>query len=124
MTQKEFSSLGGKSKSKTKKTSSALNGKNQKPHFIKVAHFEKIFPHKLINNEWKVKFTLYKNGKKTTYNPDYYCEGLGKYIEVTTSKPNISEQGWKWAESIRNGHNLLVFWWEGENITEEITKKY
>lgn len=110
--------IGGKSKSKTKQKASRDNGfLARRPHIVKLKKFVKLFPHELIQNEFRVKFDLEINGKKTTYNPDYYCPELKTYIEVTTSKPNISEQGPKWRAAIKAGFPLLVFWWEGENIT-------
>jgi hypothetical protein len=111
---------GGSKTSPNKALSSALNGKHSwKPHFTKLRHFLTLYPHPLLSNEYKIKFSLVIGGKKTTYNPDYFCPTTGFYIEVTTSKPNISEQGEKWAESIRLGHKLKVFWWEGEDITNQ-----
>ena len=59
-----------------------------------------------------------KTGRIATYNPDYFCRKTEHYIEVATSKPNISEQGWKWAEAIKRGVKLKVFWWEGGEITK------
>ena len=95
---------------------------DNRPHIIKAAHFEKIFPYELINNEWKDKFPVTIKNKASTYNPDYYCRELECYIELATSKPNISEQGPKWREAIKNGVPLRVYWWEGEEITQEISK--
>ena len=106
----------GKIKSAKKARSSSANGKDQRPHILKLAHFEKIFPHSLRQNEFKDKFPIF--GGTTTYNPDYFCDELKCYIEVTTSKPNISEQGPRWADAIRNGLKLKIFWWEGEEITQ------
>lgn len=114
----------GKIKSLRKSKSSASNGLDQRPHFIKCRHFESIYPFKLENNEWKYKFPIgkTKTGKIATYNPDYFCETTGYYIEVTTSKPNISEQGPKWEKALKGGLKLKVFWWEGEDITNMFTK--
>lgn len=114
---------GGAIKSEAKSKSSAANGKNNRPHLDKIKHFESIFPHKLINNEWGDKFELpgfiKKNGSPSTYNPDYHCPELDCYIEVATSKPNISEQGPRWRAAIASGVRLRVFWWEGEEITPQ-----
>ena len=110
--------IGGKSKSVNKQKASRENGKKSiQPHLEKVKFFESIFPFDLINNEFKDKFKMIINKKETTYNPDYYCPALKSYIEVTTSKPNISEQGPKWREAIKLGHSLKIYWWEGEEIT-------
>ena len=104
-----------------KSKSSRQNGLDQRPHFKKCRHFEKLYPHPLISNEWKEKFSIgvTKTGRKATYNPDYFCPATNFFIEVTTSKPNISEQGWKWREAIKRGLKLKVFWWEGEEITHQ-----
>lgn len=59
------------------------------------------------------------DGKKTTYNPDYWCKKLNCWVEVATSKPNISEQRKKWTQAIKNGVNLKVYWWEGQEITNK-----
>lgn len=117
----------GSKKSKRKAEASKANGiENKRPHFQKTEFFEKIYPYPLENNEWKVKFeleSLTPSGKrKTTYNPDYYCPKTGYYIEVATSVPNMSEQGWRWAEAIRMGYKLKVYWWEGEEITARFTE--
>ncbi len=121
----DIGKTGGSKTSSNKAASSASNGKNgMRPHFRKVKHFLKVFPLKLDENEWKVKFPMVINGKKTTYNPDYFCPSTGYYIEVTTSGPNISEQGKKWAEAIRLGHKLKVFWWEGNEITRQIVRQF
>lgn len=113
----------GSRKSSRKAATSRENGINwDKPHFRKVAHFERIYPYSpLINNEWRDKFPVGKTptGKVATYNPDYFCETTGYYIEVATSLPNISEQGWKWAKVIAAGVNLKVYWWEGNEITNQ-----
>jgi hypothetical protein len=105
--------------SEKKAISSRVNGKI-KLHFKKALHFEKKYPHKLINNEHKYKFPLSgktKLGRTITYNPDYYCPTTGYYIEVATSHPNISAQKEKWGEAIFLGLKLKVFWWEGKDIT-------
>lgn len=114
----------GSKKSKRKAQSSKENGAdNMRPHIQKIAHFEKVYPHPLKNNEYQYKFELEtptESGKrKRTYNPDYFCEKTGYYIEVVTSVPNISEQGWKWEEALRLGCKLKIFWWEGEEITHK-----
>ena len=108
----------GRKTSPRKAESSRKNGKDIRPHFKKVAHFELIFPYALIDNEWKKKFPVGKTpkGRIATYNPDYWCPSLMSYIEVATSKPNISEQGWKWKKAIKSGVNLRVFWWEGNEL--------
>lgn len=110
----------GSIKSSKKSISSKKNGSFWKrPHFKKCAHFEKIYPYLLQNNEWKKKFPIgiTATGRIATYNPDYFCPTTGFFIEVSTSKPNISEQGWKWKKVIRDGIKLKVFWWEGGDIT-------
>lgn len=89
------------------------------PHLRKVKFFEDWYPNPLINNEWRFKFPIgiTKTGRTATYNPDYYSPNEDLYIEVTTSKPNISEQGPKWEKALRLGLNLKVYWWEGEDVT-------
>ena len=114
----------GSIKSEKKAKSSAENGKSgQKPHFKKCRHFENLYPHPLKNNEWLYKFVIGKTptGRDATYNPDYFCPTTGFFIEVTTSLPNISEQGWKWTEAIKRGLKLKVYWWEGEDITNQFS---
>jgi hypothetical protein len=110
---------GGSAKSEAKTAASAKNGSERRPHFLKVGHFKTIFRHELVENEWKDKFPvgLTPKGRISTYNPDYYCPVLKAYIEVTTSKSNISEQGNRWREAIRRGLSLRIFWWEGQEIT-------
>ncbi len=95
-------------------------GLDNRPHFKKVRHFISIFPHRLIENEGRDKFPIGETptGRVATYNPDYKCPALSCYIEVATSKPNISEQGWKWAKALRTGAPLRIYWWEGNDITE------
>jgi len=92
---------------------------DDRPHFKKVRHFRSVFPYSLVENEWKDKFPVGQTptGRIATYNPDYKCPALCCYIEVVTSKPNISEQGWKWRRVIADGIPLRIYWWEGENIT-------
>lgn len=116
----------GKIKTAKKAKSSRENGLlGEKPHFKKCDFFEKVYPYKLENNEWKKKFTIGKTptGRWATYNPDYFCPKTGYFIEVATSKPNISEQGWKWRKVLRDGLKLKVFWWEGDEITEMFVEK-
>lgn len=91
---------------------------SNRPHIKKVNHFLKIYPEKLESNEHKTKFDVDVDGKKSTYNPDYYCPKTGDYIEIATSKPNISEQRPKWIAAIKNDVALRVFWWEGQEITD------
>lgn len=125
MKNKHASALGS-IKSKNKAISSGENGKKgEMPHFRKCRQFEDNYPYPLENNEWKKKFPIgiSPTGRIATYNPDYYCPTTKYFIEVTTSKPNMSEQGWKWEEAIKRGLNLKVFWWEGEDITEQFTPK-
>lgn len=115
----EIGRKGGKKTSSNKKISSALNGKNAKrPHLIKVKYFLKQYPHKLKSTEFEVRFPIEIEGKKTTYNPDFFCKTTGYFIEVATSKPNISEQKMKWIKVIETGIKLKVFWWEGGEITK------
>lgn len=116
----------GSIRSKKKALSSARNGRRlaQRTHIRKTRHFLKTYPHPLNNNELGYKFplkTLTKTGRISTYNPDFYCPATNYYIEVATSKPNISEQRLRWAEAIALGLKLKVFWWEGEEITERFT---
>lgn len=115
----------GSIKSKRKAKSSKQNGQNQRPHFDKVNVFLKRYPHKLVSNEWKDKFPvgLTPTGRVATYNPDYFCPTTNYFIEVTTSIPNICEQGWKWAKVIEDGVKLKVFWWEGNEITKQFNGK-
>lgn len=86
-------------------------------NLLKVRHFESIFPHAVESVEWRVKWPLNCGGSKT-YNPDYWCQSLGSFIEVVTSLPNVSEQGIKWRTAIRLGYKLRVFWWTGEEVTD------
>lgn len=90
-----------------------------RPHFLKARHFEKHFPHKLESNEWKIKWPIRHSFGKT-YNPDYWCEELKCFIELATSKPNISASRRKWAKAIKSGYPLRIMWWEGEDITDKI----
>lgn len=116
----------GSKKSKRKAQSSRTNGSQwERPHFKKCRHFEKIYPHPLENNEWKVKFPIGRTatGRVATYNPDYYCSETGYFIEVCTSIPNKSEQGWKWTEALRRNNKLKIYWWEGEEITEDFAPR-
>ncbi len=114
----------GKLKSNKKAAASRKNGAGwQKPHFKKCRHFEKVYPYELQNNEWKYKFPLQMKtptGKEATYNPDYLCTTTGYYIEVATSKPNVVEQRERWRRAIELGLKLKVYWWEGNEITNEI----
>lgn len=116
----------GKIKTVKKANSSRKNGSaGEKPHFKKVEFFIRKYPSKLEDNEWKEKFTIGKTptGRWATYNPDYYCPKTGYFIEVATSKPNISEQGWKWSKVLKDGLKLKVFWWEGEEITKNFLSR-
>jgi hypothetical protein len=108
----------GSIKSKRKAVSSRLNGLDQRPHFKKCRYFEKAYPYPLRHNEWQDKFVIGKTatGRDATYNPDYFCPTTGYYIEVATSKPNISEQGWKWQKALEGGLKLKVYWWEGQEL--------
>ena len=104
------------SRTSDKKTLAArVNGMDNRPHIVKLRHFVSIFPHHLVCNEWQDAFDL----GNSTYNPDYWCEDMKCYIEVTTSKPNISEQGHKWSRAISIGVPLRVYWWEGQDITAQ-----
>jgi len=112
----------GRMTSVKKAKASRENGKlGGRPHMDKCKYFERIYPHKLESNEWiyKVEVGKTSTGRKATYNPDYYCPKTKTYIEVTTSKSNMVEQGWKWAEAIKRGLKLKVFWWEGKDITKK-----
>ena len=87
----------GSIKSEKKSLSSRENGIEwKKPHFKKCKYFESIYPYTLENNEWKEKFAIGKTKTNRTamYNPDYFCPTTEFFIEVTTSKPNMVEQGW------------------------------
>lgn len=91
----------------------------QRPHIAKSAHFESVFPHRLISNEWRVKWPIsHQNG--TTYNPDYWCPSLNCFIELATSLNNISCEWEKWKKAIAEGYQLRVFWWQGDEITERL----
>lgn len=109
----------GSIKSKKKAKASRENGLILRTGLIKTKHFLKTYPYPLEDNEWKIKFEVGKTpkGRIATYNPDFYCKTTGYFIEVTTSKPNISTQRWKWSEALKRGAKLKVFWWEGEEIT-------
>ena len=116
----------GLKRSERKARAARNNGNSwQRPHFKKCRYFERVYSYKLTNNEWRVKFPIGKTptGRIATYNPDYFCQTTGYYIEVCTSLPNRSEQGWKWTEALRRGNKLKVFWWEGEDITEQFEPK-
>lgn len=90
----------------------------QKPHHRKVDHFLGLGLFDVLEcSEYKVRIPL----RKGTYNPDYYHRGTDTYIEITTSMPNISEQRWKWQEAMEHA-KLRVFWWQGQEITDEIRK--
>lgn len=108
----------GKTIVRDKAKTSANNGANwQKPHMKKVEHFLSLgILDGLESNEHKFKVTL-KDG--TTYNPDFFHPKSYFYIEVATSKPNISEQRSKWKRAMKI-INLRVFWWEGEEITDRL----
>lgn len=114
--------LGG-SKVTLKKIKAAIkNGQNVQPHFEKLKYFIKKYPYKLENNEWRFKVQLpvkTKTGRIKTYNPDYYCPTTKNWIEVATSKSNISEQNkiWKMALKIVP---LKIYWWDGKEITKKI----
>lgn len=112
----------GKIKSEKKSESSRENGLDQRPHIVKTDHFLSIYPHKLLCTEFTVKLPLgtrTPTGRPETYNPDFYCPTTGYFIEVSTSKPNISEQRLKWAAVLALKYPLKVFWWEGEEITKQ-----
>lgn len=111
----------GKIKTEKKAESSRKNGIDTRSHVLKVDFFEKIFPHPLRTNEYAIKFNLVIDGKCTTYNPDYFCDELGCFVECVTSSPNISQQQKKWAAAIKNKENLRVFWWDGTEITEHFS---
>lgn len=118
----------GSIKSDKKAKTSRENGRlsvDNRPHVIKVSHFEGIFPHPLVSNEWRDKFSVgvTPTGRVATYNPDYFCPSMDCYIEVTTSKPNMAEQGWKWTEAINRGLKLKIYWWEGNDITNQFNGK-
>ena len=115
----------GSIKTKKKAKSSRMNGINPlQPHMEKVKHFIDLYPYSLESNEWKVKFPLgvkTKRGFESTYNPDFFCPTTGFYIEVATSLPNKSEQGWKWTKVLKDGQKLKIYWWEGNEITGEFS---
>lgn len=114
-----------KKQPKTKNPHAVANP--DRPHFVKCHYFEKNYPKNLIPSEWLYKFDLdlkTPTGRKMTYNPDYFCKETGYFIEVATSKPNIIQQGRKWARAISLGLKLKVYWWEGKNITKQIIRDY
>lgn len=113
----------GSIRSERKSNSSRINGKNNvKPNFEKVEYFKSVYPFKLLCNKWKEKFPVgkTKTGRVATYNPDFFCKTTNHFIEVATSKPNISEQKLKWYTAIKNGVKLKVYWWDGSEITDQI----
>jgi hypothetical protein len=88
----------------------------EKPHFRKTRHFISIFPHSLVSVEWSAKWPIrHKYGK--TYNPDFWCDGLGCFIELATSRGNVYAECEKWVDAILRGYRLRVFWWTGMEIT-------
>lgn len=89
---------------------------DQRPHLVKARHFESQFPHRLESNEWLVKWPIAYRSRKT-YNPDYWCAELSSFVELATSKANISTQGPIWKLSIASGYPLRVYWWQGWEIT-------
>lgn len=98
---------------------------SKRPGLCKVRKFLKNnYPYKVVNNEWQVKFPIGKTptGRVATYNPDFYCPTTDYFIEVTTSKGNIIQQGDKWRECIRLGHKLKVFYWDGRDFTNYFTE--
>lgn len=115
-----FASCLGSIKTEKKARSSRLNGlAGGKSHLKKIRFFLKKYPYKLKDNEHKVKFPMKIGSKDTTYNPDFFCPTTNYFIEVATSKPNISEQGQRWVKCIQLGHKLKIFWWEGQEITKD-----
>jgi hypothetical protein len=124
LTLRDHLSMAGSVVSEKKKISSVKNAKSGKGfHFLKTEHFENIFPYKLINNEYLHKMNIVIHGFKTTYNPDYYCPELKCYIEVATSTSNITMQGMKWKQAIKNNEPLKIYWWAGNEITNDIMEK-
>jgi len=89
---------------------------DERPGIRKTQHFVSLHPHALRSNEWRVKWPLVIEGRKTTYNPDFICDECSVFIEVTTSRQNISDQRKKWAEAVRLGYPLKVYWWEGQEL--------
>lgn len=87
-----------------------------KPHFRKTRVFERQFPHKLDNNEWDVKLPV-RGCEWKTYNPDYWCDALQCFVELATSKPNISACKKQWAQAIKK-YGIRIFWWRGQEITK------
>ena len=86
----------------------------------KVKYFIENYPYELKSTEYVVKFPMIIHGKDVTYNPDFFCEKTGYFIEIATSKPNIYMQREKWREALRMNYKLKIFWWEGKNITKQI----
>lgn len=107
----------GKAKARTSEQARKAVDQRWKPHFKKVAYFESVFPYPLINNEWQIKWPV-KGCTSKTYNPDYHCPELGCFIECVTSHCNIIEQCEKWKAAIDDGRPLRVFWWQGQEITQ------
>jgi hypothetical protein len=92
-----------------------------RPHFRKVAYFVGNFPHALICTEWRVKWPVWVEGRKT-YNPDYWCPSLQKYIEVCTSRGNLTEQRAVWEYVIMRRRPILFYWWQGQNVTRNLDR--
>jgi hypothetical protein len=90
----------------------------------KIAYFLRVFSGgKLISNEYQTKWPMIIDGKRTTYNPDYFWPDKSIYIEVVTSPQNISEQGKKWRTALADGRPLVVYWWDGTDITDIIARQ-
>jgi len=91
----------------------------ERPGITKAAAFVKVFPHPLISVEWRAKWPVeHANGK--TYNPDFFSPALDCYIEVCTSWPNHAAERLKWQATILAGYRLRVYWWQGQDITEDV----
>jgi hypothetical protein len=90
-----------------------------KPHFRKVAHFLKLYPRPLISTEFCILAVLWIDGKRVTYNPDFYDPKTRTYVEVSTSRGNICAQRKKW-EAAREIMALRIYWWEGQEITKTL----
>ena len=115
----ELGKKGGSATSEAKKASSAANGRDGKNvHSEKLEHFHRCYRQKLEKNN--APFAVMVSGKTTEYIPDYFCRSLGIYIEVATSKPNISVQKNKWKAALKMlPTTLKIYWWEGEEITDK-----
>lgn len=95
---------------------------DNRPHIKKLRFFLKKFDGDLISNEFDFKLKMILNGKKCTYNPDFFFNDKNIFIEVCTSMPNFSEQGPKWRKALKMKFPLKIYYWRGQDITENVRR--